>query len=365
MLPLECQNQPTTCPMCLGKGYCNEDKSRLSFSQEKSTLVHPKRSLRLPAINSENTKLKRHSSSYSSNFSATEGIGDVHLPKILHSNSVYTECSRTSLNQKSVLYPGGDNMKLQEKNYATAALNFERPQDALKLALLKLKENQWDNTMQALIDIVHISRLQPELIDSIMPIVNRSICSLLRNIRSNVVRTACQVAAELFRTMQCTQRPEFDELVGMLLQKTGDMNRCIRQDANSALDTMADFIPASHCVRVMSTSRGAGHKNPLVRATVSRLLNYIVTLKGVDTLFSTTATKDTRGRVFIMCAKFLVDGNCETRANARSLVKLLMTHSDFEHLFHQDVDRKLTEKIQKQLITLKYDAPSGSRIISK
>lgn len=55
------------------------------------------------------------------------------------------------------------------------------------------------------------------------------------------------------------------------------------------------------------------HKNPLVRATVSRLLNYIVNAIGVETLLSTTTTKDTRSRVFSMCANFLVDGDSETR----------------------------------------------------
>lgn len=176
------------------------------------------------------------------------------------------------------MHPGGDNGKSHEKSLLEAPAKFEKPQDALKLALLTLKQNQWDTTMQALVDVVQISRFQPELIDSSIPIVYRSICrcdivkvnsdscpfihlslySLLRNIRTNVARTACQMAGELFRTMQSTQRPEFDELVGALLQKSADVNKFIRQDANQALDAMADYISPFHCVRVMATSRGAG-----------------------------------------------------------------------------------------------------------
>lgn len=81
-----------------------------------------------------------------------------------------------SLNKNATIHPGGDNVKVEEENFFPEPAKFERPQDTLKIALLKLKENRWDSAMQALIFIVQLSKFQPELIDPSMPIVNRSIC---------------------------------------------------------------------------------------------------------------------------------------------------------------------------------------------
>lgn len=61
-------------------GYCDKDKSRISH-----TPAQPKRSLRLPAIDSANTNPRRYSSNHGSEFSQSEGVGDVNLPTtILH-----------------------------------------------------------------------------------------------------------------------------------------------------------------------------------------------------------------------------------------------------------------------------------------
>ncbi|XP_012258060.2 uncharacterized protein LOC105687194 [Athalia rosae] len=355
MLHLEYKNHLITCPMCLGKGYCNEDKSKFLFGFGKPASVSAKCSLRLPNINFENKNFGRRSSSHGSEFPTIEGsTGDVHLPIVLP--------SKTNFNKKSMAYPGGDNSKIQEYRPLPVPFKYERPQDVLKLALLKLKQNQWESTVQALMKIAEMSRYHPEMIDPNMPIINRSICSLLKNIRSNIVKTACQVAKEMFLTMQCTQRPEFDELVGMLLQKTADTNMLIRQNANSALDAMVDSVSSSHCVRVLSSTWGAGHKNPSVRATVSRLLNYIVTITGVTTLLSASVAKDTRTRIFATSARFLVDSNSETRGYARTLIKLLMGHDNFENQFNREVDHKLIEKVKKELMALKYSTPSNSHM---
>lgn len=55
------------------------------------------------------------------------------------------------------------------------------------------------------------------------------------------------------------------------------------------------------------------HKNPLIRATVSRLLYNITNIIGVECLFSNSNMRDIRRKIFTMCAKFLLDGNNETR----------------------------------------------------
>ncbi|XP_043285546.1 uncharacterized protein [Venturia canescens] len=227
-------------------------------------------------------------------------------------------------------------------------------QETLRLVVLKLKENNWETSVSALLNVVHMSRIQPEMIDSSMPLITRSLHSLMRNVRPQVVRTACQIAEELFKTMQCTQKPEFDQLVGTLLQKTSHMNKAVRQDASRALDAMVVYIPATHCISVMF-SCGACHKNPIVRSTVSRLLYDVVRGVGVESFLTMSNLRDSRKKTFSMCLEFLNDASTETRCNARRLLQLLMRHSAFDVIFNQDIDRSLIKKNEKKLVSLKYD----------
>lgn len=47
--------------------------------------------------------------------------------------------------------------------------------DTLKKAVQKLKQNNWESSVSALLNIVHLSRIRPEMIDSNMPLITRSL----------------------------------------------------------------------------------------------------------------------------------------------------------------------------------------------
>ncbi|XP_012227667.1 TOG array regulator of axonemal microtubules protein 2-like isoform X2 [Linepithema humile] len=249
----------------------------------------------------------------------------------------------------------GDYAAMLEDDYEGTPEEFMNPQKVLKLALQSLKQDQWQSTIPGLIKLMHISRIQPELLDSSMPRIYRTLCSLLRNTRPHVVRTVCQIALELYKTVQCTQRPEFDELTSTLLLKSTHTNKGIRNDAQRALDSMVTHLPPATCIRILASEHGASHKNPLIRATVSRLLYNIINIIGVEYLLSNPNFKDTRRKIFTMCAKFLLDGNNETRNDAKKTLKTMMAHQDFDTLFYQDIDWKIISNIEKQLISLKYN----------
>ncbi|KAJ9589086.1 hypothetical protein L9F63_017631 [Diploptera punctata] len=174
----------------------------------------------------------------------------------------------------------------------------------------------------------------------------------MQSLRSHVTRTACQAMRELFRTMQSTHRPEFDEVVFALLIRTADMNRFIRQDSNEALDSMVMYIPLYHSVRVL-VDKGASHKNPLVRTATARLLTCIVMISGSESILDATANKDTRRQVLLTSAKLLGDGNLETRVFAKKLVRFLMEHKNFESAFYNVVDEDTIKKIEKTLNSLR------------
>ncbi|XP_025162398.1 uncharacterized protein LOC105189095 isoform X2 [Harpegnathos saltator] len=248
----------------------------------------------------------------------------------------------------------GDYTAVLEDDYTAAPEELANPHETLKFALQDLKQDRWQSNVPALIKLMHISRIHPELLDSNMPRIYRTLCSLLKNTRPHVVKTVCQVAMELYKTVQCTQRPEFDELASALFLKSTHTNKGIRNDAQRALDSMITHLSPATCIRILASEHGAGHKNPLIRATVSRLLYNIINIIGVECLLSSASMKDTRRKIFTMTSKFLLDGNNETRNDAKKTLKAMMGHQDFDALFYQDVDWKIISGIEKQLVFLKY-----------
>ncbi|KAJ8688107.1 hypothetical protein QAD02_023902 [Eretmocerus hayati] len=231
----------------------------------------------------------------------------------------------------------------------------QNPSETLRTSIQKLKKNQPDQNLSALKDVLFISKNYPELVEPVMSIVYRKLASLLQNTRFQVVGLSAHLTAQFFKVTQYAQRPEFDELAAAILQKTAHMNKHVREISNKTLETMVSYVPYAHCVRILTSPRGAGHKNPEVRAAVSRLIENVVRVIGEKTLLNAPQMKDTRCKIFTALAKFLIDGNLETRANARKQVKHLFKHSEFENSFHQCIDLKLYEKVQKDFIALKYD----------
>jgi len=53
---------------------------------------------------------------------------------------------------------------------------FASPQEALKHAMQSLKQDEWKSNIAALIKLMHISRSQPELLDSNMSRIYRTLC---------------------------------------------------------------------------------------------------------------------------------------------------------------------------------------------
>lgn len=145
-----------------------------------------------------------------------------------------------------------------------------------------------------------------------MTAVNQRLLQLLRSPRSHVCRTACQAAGHLFESMKDTRRPEFDDIVDILLFKTADANKFIRQDANLALDCMVTHIPIQHAVRALC-AKGPYHKNYLVRTATIRLIVCAVVIAGPSTILNPNNHEHTRKRIIIHMKKFLEDKNPETR----------------------------------------------------
>jgi hypothetical protein len=171
-----------------------------------------------------------------------------------------------------------------EQNLLPPAIILTNPQETLKLAVEKLNHENWKSNMCGACDVVQVSRQRPQLIQPYIGPIYRAMIGMIKSLRTVVVRTGCQVMKELFDTVRNTQRPEYDELVAVLLHKTSDSNKLIRKDANEALDSMILHIQPVYTVRVLY-DKGLCNKNVQVRQTTARLLVCLVGVAGVDNIY--------------------------------------------------------------------------------
>lgn len=367
------------CPMCKGRGFfeptqvstlktcesffCDNDKDsaiklpQLASKKKSKQWPKPRSKYNLPSINNiKNLPENRHvecSGSGENEFHSellplkefSDGQNNFDDATAKKTDSVI----RTGTSQRLSLASSTDS--ICDPNLLPSPKTPKNPVETFKLCMSKLKSNNWNESVNALKEIVQISRFQPEVIEPSMVLVYRRLISLLKSFRSIVARTACQASNELFATMANSQRPEFDEVVNILLQKTADTNKAVRQDANEALDTMILNIPHSHSIRAI-INKGITHKSPLVRGASARLLVCVVGIVGVETIFN--GGKETRGRILNAGATFMQDGNQEVRNFGKRLIKMFIKLDDFDEVLQSEVSEILLKRIEKTLITMKY-----------
>jgi hypothetical protein len=159
------------------------------------------------------------------------------------------------------------------------------------------------------------------------------------------------VAGDFFVTVKSTKRPEFDEMVEVLLCKSADQNRFIQKDATIALEKLAASICMHHTIRAIC-SKGPEHKNCVVRASTARVLYIICKASGIDQIIGSDSNPRTRKRVLTTLAKFLMDKNLETRQNAEKLCLLLKRHKFFQEYFFKDIENNQKIPLRKILNAL-------------
>ncbi|XP_053670746.1 uncharacterized protein LOC128721062 [Anopheles nili] len=213
----------------------------------------------------------------------------------------------------------------------------------------KLQDNVWEVCLEGIWDLMDMAgRIDWKLQEKYITVINRKLIEFLKSPRTALCRSACQVSGELFRQAKSTKRPEFDEMVDILLCKTADPNRFIQKDANVALDKLVTYIPTPHTVRAIS-NRGTIHRNPLVRTATARLLVCVCVVSGLDAILGATANTRTRKTILSMLAKFLTDKNLETRKFGERLYRMLRKHKFFDEYFYKDMDNNLRTNLKRVL----------------
>ncbi|XP_074041344.1 uncharacterized protein [Leptinotarsa decemlineata] len=225
-----------------------------------------------------------------------------------------------------------------------------KPKDCLQTALAQINNQEWEVMIQGLQGLTKLAKSHPDVLEANIHNVCVCLARQIKNLRSQVARSACHTASEIFQSCKKGLEMELEEVAGPLLHRTADTNKFLRADANAALDVMCEQLPPIRVILVL-TSRGCNHQNNIVRSASMRLMTNVVKKLGADKIFS--MNKEFRDRVILAGANSLGDGSLEARNHGKMLFSCLITHPHFQKILIETVPQNTLRHIAKTLNSIK------------
>ncbi|XP_076303071.1 uncharacterized protein LOC143221512 isoform X2 [Lasioglossum baleicum] len=226
----------------------------------------------------------------------------------------------------------------------------EKLKPAVQICFANLESAEWEIVMKGLKTLSHLTKNQPEFLDvNATPTINRLLGQQIKSLRSQVARTACMAAGDIFSSRIRGIDQDFEDIAAPLLHRTADTNRFLRADSNAALDRMIEHLPPHKTIGVI-VQRGAGHQNAIVRAATARLLTSIVERIGPE--HTMILPRDVRDKLLCSGAKLLLDGNLDARNHAKRMFKRLIRCEGFHKTLTEAVPDTTLRHIDKTLKTL-------------
>jgi len=221
--------------------------------------------------------------------------------------------------------------------------------------------------MDGLNGLLRLTHHHPETIMVEYKQVSQLILKQVKNLRSQVGRSAVHVLGDMFEHLKRSMESDIEKIILPLIMKTGETNRFLREDCNYALDKMVENVSSSRAIAVV-TSEPLNNKNPVIRTTVARLLAYITEKIGPNKALG--GSKDITERLLPAVAKLAQDGSLEARIYAKMTLKILMEHDDFERILKKNVTANTMRNLEKVLDSVRSNglasASSSKRaVISK
>lgn len=234
--------------------------------------------------------------------------------------------------------------------FASNLRKFDKPREASVNCLAQLDNPNWEITMNGLQTFVRLIRHHPEIIEANFHTYCVALAKQVRNLRSQVSRSACQASAEFFETHAKQMEQEPDDLAAQLLNRTADTNKFLRADAARALNAMCDNLPPPKVISTVVT-RGANHQNAVVRTASANLCCRVVSRLGCDKVFG--LHRECRDKLILAGANFLMEGSLETRNNAKVFFKQLSNHPHYNRIILDVIPPRIYRNIEKALRSIK------------
>lgn len=227
---------------------------------------------------------------------------------------------------------------------------FDKPREASNNCLSQLDNQSWEITMNGLQNFVRLIRHHPDTVEAHLHTYCVALAKQVKNLRSQVSRSACQASAEFFQTHAKHLETECEDLATQLLNRTADTNKFLRADAFRALASMCDNVTPAKVIQTFLT-RGATHQNAIVRTTTANLCSRIVSRVGCEKIFS--MHREHRDKLIIAGANFLMEGSLDTRNNAKAFFKQLSTHPNYNRILKDVIPPRIHRNIEKALKSIK------------
>lgn len=234
--------------------------------------------------------------------------------------------------------------------FASNLRKFEKPRESSVSCLAQLDNANWEITMKGLQNFVRLIRHHPETIEANFHTYCVALAKQVRNLRSQVSRSACQASAEFFVTHAKQMEQESDDLAAQLLNRTADTNKFLRADAIRALNAMCDNLPPPKVIQTLIT-RGANHQNAIVRTASANLCCRIVGRLGGDKVFG--LHRECRDKLILAGANFLMEGSLETRNHAKVFFKQISSHPHYNRILLDVIPPRIYRNIEKALRAIK------------
>lgn len=228
--------------------------------------------------------------------------------------------------------------------------NFDKPRDASNNCLHQLENQNWEITMKGLQNFVRLIRHHPEVVESNIHAYCVTLSKHVKNLRSQVSRSACQASAEFFQTHAKHLETECEDLATQLFNRTADTNKFLRADAFRALASMCDNLPPQKVIQTI-LSRGATHPNAIVRTVAANLCSRIVGRLGCDKIFA--MNREHRDKLILAGANFLMEGSLDTRNNAKAFFKQISIHPHYNRVLQNVIPSRIYRNIEKALRSIK------------
>ncbi|XP_067421480.1 TOG array regulator of axonemal microtubules protein 2 [Emydura macquarii macquarii] len=254
------------------------------------------------------------------------------IPIINQDSSFLQNSSANSLPTNTLDSPEGE--EESESGDTLEMRPFSHPEQGLVDAIKWLNSNDWQLKEKGLFSIRCLATCHSEVLFCRLHDVSLAVTREVSNLRSKVSRFAISTLGELFRTMKKHMDQEVEEIVRVLLHKTGDSSEFIQKAADRSLGVIVGNVTPMRAMAALMAG-GVNHRNPLVRKCAAEHLLTVMEQIGAEKLLS--GTRDNTELLVQTLVKLAQDCNQDTRFYGRKMLNVLMPHPKFDGYMKQSL----------------------------
>ncbi|KAL4613123.1 protein FAM179B [Arapaima gigas] len=227
---------------------------------------------------------------------------------------------------------------------------FPNPEQALTQSLDLISISDWEKKIEGLNALRGLAQFHPNMVVTRLHDVCLAIIKEMKNLRTGVSRAALGTMGDLYVYLHNSMDQELDWTASMLLEKACHSNVFIRQEVDTALDSMVENCTP---VRVMNAllNGGLNHVNSAIRRCTAQHLADTVEKMGADSVLS--GSRDVTGRILPAVVKLAQDSAQDARHYGRRILLFLASHPEFYKMLEKYIPTKEVPYVRDTMLNLK------------